>query len=87
MRIHLAFHLIVVPPKETSCPNNFANTAVGCIYLSTTATDCCSARQFCTDNGGDLYSADTTQDFIALKNYLQTNTNGKTFDFEKQFSN
>ncbi|XP_018023285.1 C-type lectin domain family 4 member C [Hyalella azteca] len=63
--------------KRTSCSTPFVETAVGCIYVNTATVDWTTARQQCTALGSDLYTADTHEQFEAMRMYILS-TNSST---------
>ncbi|XP_018020608.1 uncharacterized protein LOC108676977, partial [Hyalella azteca] len=56
--------------KRTSCSTPFKETVVGCIYVNTATVDWTTARQQCTALGSDLYTADTHEQYEAMRMYF-----------------
>ncbi|KAF2362597.1 C-type lectin-like [Trinorchestia longiramus] len=57
--------------KLDSCSEPFEDTTAGCLYIEPAQMDWCRARQKCKTLGGDLYTANTSEEFENLRQYLR----------------
>ncbi|KAF2346191.1 C-type lectin-like [Trinorchestia longiramus] len=65
------------PKMKTTCEDPFTDMGpdIGCLYWIDNGLDMCDALEACMDVGGNLYSADTDEEFQNLQTLIKNNKN------------